>query len=291
MKIPFEDHNPDVDVDAVAKELSVIGEEAARLHNVDVYKQCLSFVDYTSLNATDTPAVGKSLAERVNHFSAHYANIPNVAAICVYPSLVDAVRLALTAKDVKIAAVGAGFPAAQTFLHIKKAECKMAVDVGAAEVDIVMSLGRFLSGDYSAAFNEILSIKTDAVGKDHCLKVILETGLIPSLTLVRSAGIGCMMAGADFLKTSTGKVAPAATPEAALVMCRAIKDFYGQTKIKTGFKAAGGIATAADAVMYYAIVKHVLGEEWLTPSLFRIGASRLANSLLSNITGKEERYF
>lgn len=275
----------------MAKELSLIGAEAKQLRSVDVYKQCLSFVDYTSLNATDTPAVGQSLAEKVNNFSPRYPGIPNVAAICVYPSLVGAVRLALTAKNVKIAAVGAGFPAAQTFLHVKKVECEMAVGAGADEVDVVMSLGYFLGGNCDAAFNEVLGLKTDSVGKDRCLKVILETGLLPSLPLVRKAAVGCMRAGADFLKTSTGKVTPAATPEAALVMCRAVKDFYSQTKIKTGFKAAGGIATSADAVMYYAIVRRVLGEEWLTPSLFRIGASRLANSLLSDITGKEEKYF
>ncbi|MDR2813307.1 MAG: deoxyribose-phosphate aldolase [Prevotellaceae bacterium] len=291
MKIPFEDHTPEVDAKAVATELSAIAEEARQLRSVDVYKQCLSFVDYTSLNATDTPTLGKALAQKVNEFSSRYANIPNVAAICVYPSLVDAVRLTLTEKSVKIASVAAGFPSSQTFPHVKKLECEMAVAAGAAEVDVVIPLGYLLSGDYPSAFGEIAAIKNDWAGKSCLLKVILETGLIPSLSLVRKAGIGCMAAGADFLKTSTGKVTPAATPEAALVMCRAVKDFYEQTKVRTGFKAAGGIATTADAVMYYAIVKHVLGDEWLTPALFRIGASRLANNLLSDITGKEEKYF
>ncbi|MDR0710844.1 MAG: deoxyribose-phosphate aldolase [Prevotellaceae bacterium] len=291
MKIPFEDLNPEVSDEAVAKQLSVIAGEAKQLRNVDVYKRCLASVDYTSLNATDTQALGKSLAEKVNNFSTRYANIPNVAAICVYPSLVCTVRQTLRLKEVSIAAVGGGFSASQTFFPVKKLECGMAIVAGANEVDVVISLGYFLGGDYDATFEEIERIKTDVIGDKVRLKVILETGSLPSLTLVRKAGIGSMAAGADFIKTSTGKITPAATPEAALVMCRAIKDFYGQTKVKVGFKAAGGIATTADAVMYYAIVKHVLGEEWLTPALFRIGASRLANSLLSDITGKEEKYF
>jgi deoxyribose-phosphate aldolase len=290
MKIPFEDHNPEVSTEAIAKQLSVIAEEVKRLHSVDVYKQCFASLDYTSLNATDTQALGKRIAEKVSDFSMHYDNIPNVAGICVYPSLVHEVFKALRIKKVKIVSVAAGFPASQTLLHVKKEECGIAITEGADEVDVAISLGYFLSGDYDTTFEEIERIKVDAMGK-FPLKVILETGLLPSLSLVRKASIGSMASGASFIKTSTGKVTPAATPEAALVMCLAIKDFYEQTKVKVGFKAAGGIATTADAVMYYAIVKHVLGEEWLTPALFRIGASRLANILLSDITGKEEKYF
>ena len=190
-----------------------------------------------------------------------------------------------------IASVGAGFPSSQTFYHVKKLECQLAIEAGADEVDMVMALDCFLSGNNYTTFRQISDIKEADIGRNHYLKVILETGVLPSLRSVRQASVGCMKARADFLKTSTGKVSPAATPEAALVMCQAIKDFYAWTHVRVGFKAAGGIATTADAVMYYAIVKHVLGEAWLTPSCFRIGASRLANSLLSDITGKREEYF
>ncbi|MDR1342597.1 MAG: deoxyribose-phosphate aldolase [Prevotellaceae bacterium] len=291
LAIAFEDYSTEVATEAVAGQLRVIAEEAKRLHSVDVYRQCLSFVDYTSLNATDTPAHGRSLAEKVNSFSKRYPSLPNVAAICVYPSLVEPVRKTLKAEGVRIAAVAAGFPAAQTFLEVKLKECRLAIEAGASEVDVVISLGYLLGGEAPTAFGELARIKSEAGGGGCHLKVILETGLLPSLPLVRKASLGSLMAGADFIKTSTGKVEPAATPEAALVMCQAIKDYHAQTGKKAGFKAAGGIATTADAVMYYAIVKHVLGEAWLTPALFRIGASRLANKLLSDITGKEEKHF
>ncbi|MDR3187821.1 MAG: deoxyribose-phosphate aldolase [Prevotellaceae bacterium] len=287
----FNNNNPSVDAKEVARQLGEIAQAAKSLHNANVYRQCLSVVDYTSLNATDSPARGKLLAEKINHFSTRYPSLPNVAGICVYPSLVEGVRSALTEKSVKVVSVAAGFPASQTLFSVKKLECEAAVAGGATEVDVVMSLGRFLDGDDHFTFHEIASLKAALTGKGIHLKVILETGLLPSLPLVYKASMGCLTAGADFIKTSTGKVAPAATPEAALVMCRAIKDFYAETGVKKGFKAAGGIATTADAVTYYAIVKHVLGDEWLTPELLRIGASRLANSLLSDITGKEEKYF
>ena len=276
----------------MAQDLSVIAEEAKQLHTVDVYKQCLSFVDYTSLNATDTPAVAKQMAKKVNEFPSRYANIPNVAGICVYPTLVRDVYLTLhSERRVSIVSVGAGFPTSQTFYHVKKMECRMAIEACADEVDVVMALHCFLANDHYSTFSQIADIKDNNIGRCRRLKVILETGALPSLQSVRVASVGCMKASADFLKTSTGKVTPGATPEAALVMCRAIKDFYDQTEIKTGFKAAGGIATTADAVTYYAIVKHVLGEEWLRPALFRIGATSLPNRLLSDITGKEEAYF
>lgn len=280
----------EVDAAEVAKQLAVISDEAKRLHSVDVYKQCLSFVDYTTLNATDTLERGRQFADKVNRFAPQYPNVPNVAAICVYPTLVNAVRKTLNKNSgVKIAAVGAGFPSSQTYIDVKIAECVMAVEHGADEVDIVISLGRFLDDDYQTTFDEVAQVK-DALGEAH-LKVILETGALKDLTKIRIASLMSMEAGADFIKTSTGKMEPAATPEAALVMCRAIKEFYGQTGKMVGFKPAGGISTTAEAVLYYAIVKHVLGKDWLTPELFRIGASRLANNLLSDITGREEKYF
>ncbi len=286
----FETYKMEVDAAEVAKQLAVIADEAKHLCNADVYKQCLSFVDYTTLNSTDTLERGREFAEKVNRFPALCADIPNVAAICVYPTLVNAVRKTLKAEGVKIAAVGAGFPSSQTYIDVKIAECVMAVEHGADEIDIVISLGRFLDDDYQTTFDEVAQIK-DALGEEVHLKVILETGALPTLTQVRIASLMSMEAGADFIKTSTGKMEPAATPEAALVMCRAIKDFYEQTGKQIGFKPAGGIVTTADAVLYYTIVKHVLGKEWLTPELFRIGASRLANNLLSDIRGKEEKYF
>ena len=289
MKHLFETYNMEVKAAETAKMLTAVAEEAKRLHSADVYRQCLSFVDYTTLNSTDTLERGREFAETVNRFPSAYPAIPNVAAICVYPTLVNAVRKTLKAKGVKIAAVGAGFPSSQTYIGVKIEECRMAVEHGADEIDIVISLGRFLDEDYQTTFDEVAQIK-DALGDAH-LKVILETGALKEPTKIRIASLMSMKAGADFIKTSTGKMEPAATPEAAVVMCQAIKDFYEKTRKKVGFKPAGGVVTTADAVLYYAIVKRILGKEWLNPELFRIGASRLANNLLSDITGKEEKYF
>ncbi|MDR0414931.1 MAG: deoxyribose-phosphate aldolase [Prevotellaceae bacterium] len=286
----FKDLEEEVNPHDIQSRLSGVTAAAGSLHTAEVYRQCLSCVDYTSLNATDTQAHGKLLAERVNRFAASYPDLPNVAAICVYPSLVKIVRETLKAEGVQVASVGAGFPAAQTFLRVKLEECKMAVEVGASEVDVVISLGYFLGDNAQAAFEEVRQVR-EALGSRCHLKVILETGLLPSLSLVRKASLGCMAAGADFIKTSTGKITPAATPEAALTMCLAIMDCYRKTGKKVGFKAAGGITTSAEAVLYYAIVKEILGAEWLAPSLFRIGASRLANNLLSDITGRKETFF
>ncbi len=284
----FETYKMEVDEAEVAKQLAVIAEEAKSLQTVDVYKQCLSFVDYTTLNSTDTLERGREFADRVNRFPSQYPGVPNVAAICIYPSLVNAVRKTLKASGVNIAAVGAGFPSSQTYIDVKISECVMAVEHGADEIDIVISLGRFLDDDFQTTFDEVAQIK-DALGDAH-LKVILETGALTP-TQIRIASLMSMEAGADFIKTSTGKMEPAATPEAALIMCQAIKDYYEKTGTKVGFKPAGGIATSQEAAYFYAIVKHVLGKEWLTPEWFRIGTSRLANKLLSDITGKEEKYF
>ncbi|MDR1225280.1 MAG: deoxyribose-phosphate aldolase [Prevotellaceae bacterium] len=285
----FETYKMDVEEASVAALLQAIKGETEKNNNVEVYKKCLSCVDYTTLNATDTLERGRQFAETVNRFSSSYPSIPNVAAICVYPALVNAVRQALKVKEVKIAAVGAGFPSSQTYIDVKIEECLMAAEHGADEIDIVISLGRFLDGDYQATFDEVAQIK-DALEEIH-LKVILETGALKDSTKIRIASIMSMEAGADFIKTSTGKMEPAATPEAAVVMCQAIKDFYEKTGKKVGFKPAGGVVTTADAVLYYTIVKHILGAEWLNSEMFRIGASRLANNLLSSITGKEEKYF
>ena len=238
----------------------------------------LNMIDLTSLNTTDNKSQIIHFTGKVNSFSGRYSNIPNVAAICVYPNFVSVVKEKLTAKNIKIAAVAGAFPSSQTFRSIKVTECKMSVEAGADEIDIVIPVGAFLGNDFAAVADEIREIKT-AIG-DKQLKVIVESGLLGSYEQIFKASMIAMDAGADFIKTSTGKTPVSATPEAAFVMCKAISDFYSETGIRVGFKAAGGIVNPADAVIYYHIVKHCLGEEWLNNSLFRIGASRLANNIL-----------
>ena len=272
---------------AVSTALQEIKNELSTLRTNEVWARCLSYMDLTTLNATDTIEKVKKMVESVNNFPTNF-EFQNVAAICVYPSLVKTVRETLTLPNVQIAAVGAGFPASQTFLKIKCDECRAAVEQGATEIDIVISLGAFLSGDYATVAEEIKQIKV-ACGNAH-LKVILETGAL-SLQQIADASFIAMEAGADFIKTSTGKMEPAATPEAAWIMVSCIKEFYEKTGKKIGFKPAGGIVASDDAVLYYAIVKKVLGNEWLNPTLFRIGASRLANNLLTTLKGVEVNYF
>jgi deoxyribose-phosphate aldolase len=252
------------------------------------WAQCLSFMDLTSLNANDTRAKISAMTEKVNRFPAAFPNFPHVAAICVYPALVPVVKQTLQLPGVQIAAVGAGFPASQTFIEVKCDECKRAVDAGAHEIDIVISLGTFLAGNYSRVQDEIGKIKA-AIGHAH-LKVILETGALTPEQICTASQIA-IEAGADFIKTSTGKMEPAATPEAAWNMAHVIKAHYLKTGKKIGLKPAGGIVTANDALIYYAIVKEVLGAAWLTPSLFRLGASRLANNLLTELSKTTINYF
>ena len=254
----------------------------------EVYKTCFSCIDLTSLNHTDTEASIEKMIEKVNGLKAKYADIPNVAAVCVYPSMVATVKETLK-ENVGIASVAGGFPSSQTFIEIKIAETGMCVYEGATEIDIVISVGKYLAKDYETLAEEIMEIK-DACRDAH-LKVILETGTLKAAEDIYRASLIAMEAGADFIKTSTGKTEPAATPEAAYTMCLAIKDFYNKRQKKVGFKVAGGIVSVEDAVLYYSIVKEVLGKEWLTNNLFRIGASRLANNLLSAIKEKEEKYF
>lgn len=283
------DYELTVNPSTINDKLEAIKAKVAEYSTPSVYTQCFSSIDLTTLNATDTLQKGEKMAKSVSNFPNNFKGLPNVAAICVYPSLVNVIRRNLKDENVKIASVAGGFPASQTFIDIKISECIMAIENGADEVDIVISLGSFLSEDYETVGAEIAQIK-DAIEDAH-LKVILETGVLPDLTAIRTASILAMEAGADFIKTSTGKMEPAATPEAALVMVEAIHDYHKHTGKKIGFKPAGGIVTTADAVQYYAIVRSVLGEEWITPDLFRIGASRLANNLLTDITGLEAQYF
>lgn len=254
-----------------------------------VLMSILNMIDLTSLNTTDNITSILRFTGNVNSFSGKYSNIPNVAAICVYPNFVPVVKEKLNVRNVRIAAVAGGFPGSQTFRTIKITESKMAVDAGADEVDIVISVGAFLGESFDKVADEIREIR-HAIG-DKVLKVILETGLLGDSEKIFKAAMIAMDAGADFIKTSTGKTPVSATPEAAFVMCRAISDFYSETGIKVGFKAAGGISTAADAHLYYRIVESCLGNEWLNNKLFRIGASRLANNILSEISGSQVVHF
>jgi deoxyribose-phosphate aldolase len=249
----------------------------------------LNLIDLTSLNTTDNRSHILHFTGKVNSFSGKYSNIPNVAAICVFPNFVPVVKEKLTARNVRIAAVAGAFPHSQTFRVIKVTECKMAIEAGADEIDIVIPVGAFLGNDFAVVADEIRQIK-EAIG-DKQLKVIVESGLMSGYENIFKASMIAMDAGADFIKTSTGKTVISATPEAAFVMCRAIADFYSETGIKVGFKAAGGIANPADAVVYYNIVSHCLGEEWLNNRLFRIGASKLANNILSEISGCPVEHF
>lgn len=249
----------------------------------------LSVIDLTSLNTTDNKINILQMTGKVNSFQSRFTNIPNVAAICVYPNFVSVVKEKLTAKSVAIASVAAAFPTSQTFRSIKVAECKMAIEAGANEIDVVLPIGVFLGNDYTLVAEEIREIK-EAVG-EKILKVIVESGLLVEYEQIYRASMIAMDAGADFIKTSTGKTNISATPEAAFVMCMAISDFYKETGIKVGFKAAGGIVTAADAIYYQQIVNHCLGEGWLGKKLFRIGASRLVNNILSEIAGERHDHF
>ena len=257
-------------------------------NNVEVWKQCLHSIDLTTLNGEDTTEKVEKMAQAVNEFEDHFPEIPNVAAMCVYPALVQTAADTLT-EPIGIAAVAAGFPASQTFVEIKVAESAMAVAAGATEIDIVISIGKFLEGNYQEVFDEISEVK--AAIQDAHLKVILETGALKTAENIYKASIIAMAAGADFIKTSTGKVSVNATPEATYVMCQAIKAWKEKTGVKVCYKPAGGVSTTAEAVQHYTLVKEILGEDWLNNESFRFGASRLANNLLTSITGNEVKYF
>ena len=258
-------------------------------NNIDVKKEIFHCIDLTTLKCTDSEESVMKFTEKVNEFVDKYPDLENVAAICVYPNMAEIVSDSLEADNVKIACVSGGFPSSQTFMEVKIAETAMAIHAGAEEIDIVMPVGKFLCGDYEGMCDEIGELK-DVCG-EKTLKVILETGSLRSASNIKKAAILAMYAGADFIKTSTGKEAISATPEAALVMCEAIKEYYKETGRKVGFKAAGGIDSVKKALAYYTIVKEILGEEWLNNGLFRIGTSRLTNLLLSDIIGEDVKFF
>ncbi|MBN1989154.1 MAG: deoxyribose-phosphate aldolase [Bacteroidales bacterium] len=284
-------YNLEVDENDVTSFVAKVKEEVPSYsNNKQVLTACFNAIDLTTLNATDGFERGELFAQRVNEFPQKYPNLGNVAAICVYPALVPAVRETLEAEGVSVASVAAGFPSSQTFIDIKLSECQMAMEMGADELDVVISLGSYLEGDLFSVFSELQQMVEAADEAAH-VKVILETGALPSLKDVRIASFLAMEAGAHFIKTSTGKMEPAATLEAVYVMCKAIKEYHEQTGRMVGIKPAGGVVTPEDAIGYYLIVKHVLGDKWLTPEWFRLGASRLANNLVARITGAEVNYF
>lgn len=266
----------------------ILAQHTEENNNREVWMQCLHQIDLTTLNGEDTTAKVAQMAERVNDFDGNFPGVPNVAAMCVYPALVETAKEVLT-EPIGIAAVAAGFPASQTFIEIKVAEAAMAVAAGATEIDIVISIGKFLEGNYQEVYDEISEIK--AAIRDAHLKVILETGVLQSAENIYKASILAMAAGADFIKTSTGKVSVNATPEATYIMCQAIKDWYEKTGKKVCYKPAGGVSTTLEAVQHYALVKEILGNDWLNNQSFRFGASRLANNLLTSIMGEEVKYF
>ena len=271
---------------AVAK---ILADHLEENKTQDVYKFLFNTIDLTTLNSTDSPQSVARFVERVNAFEEEYGELKNVAAICVYPCFAQVVRSVLEVSDVEIACVSACFPTSQSFIEVKVAETALAIDGGADEIDIVFNLGNYYDGDYEAVCDEIAELK--AVCRDAHLKVILETGALKTAADIKAASVLSLYSGADFLKTSTGKGYPGATLEAAYVMAQCIKEYYEKTGNMVGFKASGGVATTEDAVAYYTIIKEVLGEKWLTNEYFRIGASRLANNLLSDIVGSEVKYF
>ena len=274
----------------VAEEVARMKEAARSNENAEVYKFCYSAIDLTTLSCTDSVASVTEFARKAAEFNERFPHIPNVASICIYPSFVETVGLAVDGTPMRITSVAGGFPASQTFLEVKALEVAMAIENGADEVDIVLNVGRMLTGEYDEAANEVEVIRAET-DPEVVLKVIIESGALKTPELIRKASLLSMFAGADFVKTSTGKIDVAATPEAAVVRRHAIRDYYEKTGRKVGFKAAGGVRTPQDAVLYYTIVREILGEEWCTTDLFRIGASSAANNLLSAIEGHEVKYF
>ncbi|MDE6367454.1 MAG: deoxyribose-phosphate aldolase [Muribaculaceae bacterium] len=259
----------------------ILAEHLQENMNKEVFKTVLNSIDLTTLTSTDSPQSVARFTERVNAFDNDYPQLPNVAAICVYPNFVPVVRTVLDVADVEIAAVSGAFPSSQSFPEVKVAETALAIEAGADEIDIVFNLGNYLDGDFEEVCDEITELKHACRGGK--LKVIIESGALKTAENIKAASVLSLYAGADFLKTSTGKEYPGASLEAAYVMALCIKEYYEKTGNRVGFKAAGGVRTTEDAVKYYTIIKEVLGEEWLSNEYFRIGASSLANAVLGDI--------
>lgn len=267
----------------------IIAEKVHENDNVEVKKFLMGSVELTTLKTTDSDTSVMAFTEKVNQFDEEYPTLPHVATICVYPRFARTVAETLEVDGVEIACVSGSFPSSQSLIEVKTVETALAIKDGATEIDIVQPVGSFLEGDYETVVEEIQQQK-EACG-EHDMKVILETGCLKTAKNIKTASLLAMYAGADYIKTSTGKLEPAATPEAAYVMCQAIKEYYDQTGIQIGFKPAGGLNSVHDALVYYTIVKEVLGEKWLTNQWLRLGTSRLANLLLSEVVGKETKFF
>ncbi len=283
-------YNTNLNDDEVRETVKKLIEEKVHTNDTpEVKKFLFGSIELTSLKCTDSDESIMAFTEKVNQFDTQYADLPHVATICVYPCFAQVVRDTLEVEGVEIACVSGSFPSSQALIEVKVAETALAVKDGATEIDIVMPVGKFLSGNYEEMCEDIQELK-ETCG-DAAMKVILETGCLKTASNIKKASILSMYAGADYIKTSTGKEKVAATPEAAYVMCQAIKEYYDETGIQIGFKPAGGINSVMDALIYYTIVKEVLGEKWLTNKWFRLGTSRLANMLLSEIEGKEVKFF
>ena len=283
-------YNTNVNDEEIAKKVAeIIEKKVPENMTPEVKKFLMGSVELTTLKTTDSEESVLKFTERVNDFDNTYPDLPHVATICVYPCFAKIVSQSLEVEGVEVACVSGSFPSSQALIEVKVAETALAVKDGATEIDIVMSVGKFQSGDYETVCDEISELK--AACGDKKMKVILETGCLANGTEIKKASLLSMFAGADYIKTSTGKEKIAATPEAAYIMCQAIKEYYDQTGIQIGFKHAGGINTVMDAVTYYTIVKEVLGEKWLTNQYLRLGTSRLANLLLSDVLGEEVKFF
>lgn len=283
----YDMHLDDAQVHAAVSRL--VSDNKAKYYTHEVKLQLLSTVELTTLKVTDSQESVLRFTERVNAFADAHPELPSLATICVYPNFAKIVSESLEADNVEVACVSGGFPSSQTFLEVKTIETALAVKDGATEIDMVLSVGAFLSGDYETCADEIEEIKAACSGRP--LKVILETGALQTAEAIKRASVLSMYSGADFIKTSTGKIEPAATPEAAYVMCQAIKEYHAQCGRLVGFKAAGGVSSVDDALTYYTIVRELLGEEYIKQGLFRIGTSRLANLLVSDILGEKCKPF
>jgi deoxyribose-phosphate aldolase len=280
------ERSPTIDEVGVAERVERFQKRSIKKESkIAALEMALSMIDLTTLEGADSPGKVRQLCAKALHLHDSRPHLPHVAAVCVYPTLVAEAKRQLAGSGIRVAAVTSGFPSGQFPLEIKLADTRFAVGEGADEVDMVLSRGQFLRGDYAYVHDEIVQIK-DACGEAH-LKVILETGELGSLDAVRRASDLAMRAGADFIKTSTGKIQPAATMPVSLVMLEAIRDFYYETGRKIGMKPAGGISKAKQAIQYLVMLRETLGAAWMTPDLFRFGASRLANDLLMQIVKQE----
>ncbi len=286
----FNKYDFELDDTKVKNEVTALLDKRLRENDtLEVKKFLLNSVELTTLKTEDSEDSVMRFIERVNKFDDTYPELGHVATVCVYPCFASICHDMLENENIGIACVSACFPSSQTFMEVKVAETALALHDGATEIDIVQSVGKFLAGDYETVADEIAELK--AVCGERKLKVILETGCLKTAANIKKAAILAMYAGADYIKTSTGKLEPAATPEAAYVMCQAIKEYYEETGIQIGFKPAGGMKTVDDTLVYYTIVKEVLGEKWINNDLFRLGTSSCANKLLSDIIGEQIKFF